>query len=79
MGAPGHRARRHRSAVGGDFRIADNLVSARGRCIAIVHRFYDDDDKLVVVPPDGPVLDDEAIAAAVGFQENSGEYIIVRH
>ncbi|WP_280396664.1 inorganic diphosphatase [Nocardia carnea] len=54
------------------------LVSARGRCIAIVHRLYDDDDKLIVVPEHSPGLDDEAIAAAVEFQETAGEYIVVR-
>lgn len=55
------------------------LAFARGRCIAIVHRLYDDDDKLVVVPAESPDLDDDAIATAVEFQENPGEYIIVRH
>ncbi|MGW5754872.1 inorganic diphosphatase [Nocardia rhamnosiphila] len=54
------------------------LAAARGRCIAIVHRLYDDDDKLVVVPPESPDLDDPAIAAAVEFQENPGEYVVVR-
>jgi inorganic pyrophosphatase len=38
----------------------------------------DDDDKLVVVPEGGPALNDAEIAAAVEFQENVGEYIIVR-
>lgn len=57
---------------------AEPLATARGRCIAIVHRLYDDDDKLVVVPPESSDLDDAAIAAAVEFQENHGEYVIVR-
>ncbi|GGL22746.1 hypothetical protein [Nocardia jinanensis] len=55
------------------------MAFARGRYIAIVHRLYDDDDKLVVVPAESPDLDDDAIATAVEFQENPGEYIIVRH
>lgn len=39
-----------------------------GRCIAIVHRHDDDDDKLVVVP-DGTELTDEQILAHTHFQE----------
>jgi len=39
-----------------------------GRCIAIVHRTNDDDDKLIVVP-DGLKLSDEEIRKQVNFQE----------
>jgi len=39
-----------------------------GECIAIIHRTDDNDDKLVVVP-EGVQLSDEAIEAAVQFQE----------
>ncbi|MEV6071287.1 inorganic diphosphatase [Nocardia sp. NPDC052001] len=53
------------------------LRSARGICIAIVHRTGDDDDKLVVVP-EGCPLDDTDIVAAVAFQEIAGRYRIVR-
>lgn len=41
-----------------------------GRCLAIVHRADDDDDKLVVAP-EGMQLTREAIAAAVRFQERT--------
>ncbi|MBF5002030.1 inorganic diphosphatase [Nocardia sp. BSTN01] len=54
------------------------LSTATGTCIAIVHRLFDDDDKLVVIPSDSEVLDDDAIAAAVEFQEEVGCYVIVR-
>lgn len=54
------------------------LTSARGTCIAIIHRLHDDDDKLVVIPERSPRLDDEAIAAAVAFQETPGGYVLVR-
>ncbi|MGK8523991.1 inorganic diphosphatase [Nocardia asteroides] len=57
---------------------AEPMVSARGLCVAIVHRLYDDDDKLIVVPNGSAVLDDAAIAAAVEFQETAGRYVIVR-
>ncbi len=39
-----------------------------GRCIAIVHRLDDDDDKLIVVP-EGRQYSDEQIQALVEFQE----------
>jgi inorganic pyrophosphatase len=54
------------------------MVRARGLCVGIVHRLYDDDDKLIVVPDGSPVLDDAAIASAVEFQETAGHYVIVR-
>jgi inorganic pyrophosphatase len=52
------------------------LATARGTCIAIVHRTGDDDDKLVVVPT-GRQLGGDEIAAAVEFQEIPGRYRIV--
>jgi inorganic pyrophosphatase len=60
-------------------RPSEPLVFARGRCVAIVHRLYDDDDKLVVVPPGSAVPDDAAIDAAVAFQETAGHYVLVRN
>ena len=39
-----------------------------GRCIAIVHRLDNDDDKLIVVP-EGKEYNDEQIQALVEFQE----------
>lgn len=54
------------------------LHTARGTCIAIVHRTGDDDDKLVVVPS-GTQLNDAQIAAAVEFQEIPGRYDILRN
>lgn len=44
------------------------LLRAKGKCIAIIHRFGDDDDKLVVVPP-GLELTDKEIIKATYFQE----------
>ena len=48
-----------------------------GRCIAIVHRLNDNDDKLIVVP-DGMTLSDEEIRQAVDFQERFFASEIVR-
>lgn len=55
------------------------MTAAHGTCIAIVHRLHDDDNKLVVVANPATGLDDAAIAAAIGRQETTGHYIIVRH
>ncbi|MFD8246819.1 inorganic diphosphatase [Nocardia sp. NPDC059691] len=56
---------------------SEPLVFARGRCVGIIHRFYDDDDKLLVVADGSPALDDAAIADAVEFQETAGHYVII--
>lgn len=45
------------------------LHIAEGKCIAIIHRLNDDDDKLVVVPETRIDLTDSEIAQAVNFQE----------
>ncbi|MGW5452282.1 ParA family protein [Nocardia sp. NPDC003979] len=57
---------------------SEPMTSARGTCIAIIHRLHDD-DKLIVVPDHARTLDDAAIAAAVDFQETTGQYFIIRN
>ena len=54
------------------------LHTAEGRCIAIIHRLNDDDDKLVVVPKTQTDLTDSEIAKAVNFQEQWFDYEILR-
>lgn len=49
-----------------------------GKCIAIIHRTNDDDDKLVVVPP-GKNYSDDAIEALTEFQEQYFEHVIIRN
>ena len=49
----------------------------QGVVIAIIHRYDDDDDKLVVVP-EGVALTDAEITAAVRFQEQFFKTCIVR-
>ena len=44
------------------------LKTFKGVCVAVVHRTDDDDDKLVVVPENINVTDDE-IRSATHFQE----------
>ncbi len=53
------------------------LRRAKGRCIAIIHRHQDDDDKLIIVP-DGEILSDEDIEQAVHFREKLFDHTIVR-
>ena len=48
-----------------------------GKCIAIIHRLDDNDDKLVIVP-EGKNYSDEAIDALTEFQEQYFKHIIIR-
>jgi inorganic pyrophosphatase len=53
------------------------LLEFVGRCIAVIHRTNDDDDKLVVVP-DGIAMTDEEIRSATHFQEQWFKSEIIR-
>lgn len=53
------------------------LQSFEGRCIAVIHRLNDRDDKLVIVP-DGVGFSDEQIREATYFQERFFEIDITR-
>lgn len=48
-----------------------------GRCVALVHREYQDDDKLVVVTGDRDYTDEE-ILRMVAFQEGHGRHRLIR-
>ena len=48
-----------------------------GKCIAIIHRTNDNDDKLVVVPI-GKNYSNDAIEALVEFQERYFEHTLIR-
>lgn len=48
-----------------------------GRCIGVIHRTDDDDDKLIIVP-DTYNLSDEEIEKAVAFQEKWFKHILIR-
>lgn len=58
----------------GVFEPVDTFV---GKCIAIIHRTNDDDDKLIVAP-EGKVYSNDAIEALVEFQERFFEHEILR-
>lgn len=49
----------------------------RGKCIAVIHRTDDNDDKLIVVPEDKNYSDD-AIEALVEFQEQFFKHKLIR-
>lgn len=57
--------------------VFEPVDSFKGKCIAIVHRTNDDDDKLIVVPENVEYSND-AINALVEFQERFFEHIIIR-
>ena len=48
-----------------------------GKCIAIIHRTNDDDDKLIIVPKEKDYCN-EAIEALVEFQEKYFKHDIIR-
>lgn len=53
------------------------LAEAKGICIAIIHRFDDDDDKLIL-SPNGEDFSDEEIEEVVHFREQYFSHCIVR-
>lgn len=57
--------------------IFEPLKTFTGKCIAIIHRINDDDDKLIVVPEDRNFTDEE-IKVLTEFQERFFKSIIIR-
>ena len=57
--------------------VDEALESFTGRCLALLHRTNDDDDKLVVVP-EGLLLTDEEILSATHFQEQYFDVRLIR-
>lgn len=57
--------------------VFEPIEEFRGKCIAIVHRTNDNDDKLVIAPENKNYSDD-AINALVEFQEQYFEHVIIR-
>lgn len=53
------------------------LDNFTGKCIAIIHRINDNDDKLIIVP-EGINFTDEEIRNLTNFQEKYFESIIIR-
>ena len=57
--------------------IFEPVLEYTGKCIAIIHRTNDNDDKLIIVPEDKNYSND-AIEALIEFQEQYFEHIIIR-
>ena len=58
--------------------VAEPLNTFRGKCIAIIHRINDDDDKLVIVPEEKNFSDNE-IRKLTEFQEKFFKSEIIRN
>lgn len=58
--------------------ISEPVEEFEGKCIAIIHRLDDDDDKLVIVPPEAENITDEEIRQATNFQEQFFKSVIIR-
>ena len=54
------------------------LEKFSGKCIAVIHRLNDDDDKLVVVPESSKEMTDDEIIKLTLFQEKYFTSIIIR-
>lgn len=59
------------------FGVNGPMVTFTGKCIAVIHRTNDDDDKLVVVP-EGLEVTDDKIVTATHFQEQFFKSVIWR-
>ncbi len=57
--------------------IFEPIDKFEGKCIAVIHRTNDNDDKLIVVPKEKEYSDDE-IRVLTEFQERFFESIIIR-
>ena len=57
--------------------VFEPLDTYKRKCIAVIHRTNDNDDKLVIVP-ENKVYSDDAIRALTEFQERYFESIIIK-
>jgi len=57
--------------------IDEPIEEFTGKCIALIHRLNDDDDKLIVVP-ENMAFSDEEIKKLTKFQEQFFQAVIVR-
>ncbi len=57
--------------------VAKPLKGFSGKCIAVIHRIDDNDDKLVLVPK-GRIFSDNEIRKLTNFQEKFFKSVIIR-
>lgn len=58
--------------------VSEPMDEFTGKCIAIIHRKDDNDDKLIVVPKTAKKISDEDILKAVNFQEKWFDSAVIR-
>ncbi len=58
--------------------VNEAIESFEGKCVAVIHRTNDDDDKLVIVPKELSDISDEEIRKQTNFQEQFFESVIIR-
>ena len=59
--------------------VSKPLEEFKGRCVAVIHRTNDDDDKLVIIPQEMAGVSDEEIRRQTDFQEKFFQSIIVHN
>ncbi len=57
--------------------VTEPMEEYTGRCVAVIHRTNDNDDKLIIIPDDTEISD-EAIQKATHFQEQFFKSEIIR-
>lgn len=57
--------------------VFEPMKAFRGKCIAVIHRTNDKDDKLIIAP-NGKDFTDEEIETLVEFQERLFKHVIIR-
>lgn len=58
--------------------VDEPLEEFEGKCIAIIHRLNDDDDKLVIIPNNLSDISDDEIRRLTHFQEQYFQSVIIR-
>jgi len=58
--------------------VSEPVEEFTGKCIAVIHRKDDNDDKLVVIPEDMKSISDEEILKATNFQEKWFDSVVVK-
>jgi len=58
--------------------VEEPVSSFEGKCVAVIHRTNDEDDKLVVIPQEMENISDDEIRRQTNFQEQFFESVIIR-
>lgn len=58
--------------------VNESVDTYKGKCIAVIHRLDDEDDKLIIIPTSVDNITDEEIQKATNFQEQFFRSEIIR-